>query len=137
MPLHLVAPRRHAEKQFHQCLIKHWASTVLCLVSKSHPKGAALSTIDRPTPLLFVIANVRAGAQPSGSALCIYVFGCTCVMLRAVCVCVFVCVTSSCSLQYIESPDVEKEVKRLLSTDAEAVSVRILFMASSLAAVRQ
>lgn len=28
--------------------------------------------------------------------------------------------------QYIESPDVEKEVKRLLSTDAEAVSVRIL-----------
>lgn len=29
-------------------------------------------------------------------------------------------------LQYIESPDVEKEVKRLLSTDAEAVSVRIL-----------
>ncbi|XP_015282765.1 PREDICTED: transcription initiation factor TFIID subunit 7-like [Gekko japonicus] len=26
--------------------------------------------------------------------------------------------------QYIESPDVEKEVKRLLSTDAEAVSVR-------------
>lgn len=29
--------------------------------------------------------------------------------------------------QYIESPDVEKEVKRLLSTDAEAVSVRILF----------
>ena len=49
-------------------------------------------------------------------------------MLRAVCVCVClcVCVTSSCSLQYIESPDVEKEVKRLLSTDAEAVSVRIL-----------
>lgn len=29
-------------------------------------------------------------------------------------------------MQYIESPDVEKEVKRLLSTDAEAVSVRIL-----------
>lgn len=29
-------------------------------------------------------------------------------------------------LQYIESPDVEKEVKRLLSTDSEAVSVRIL-----------
>ncbi|NWH15738.1 TAF7 factor, partial [Grus americana] len=28
--------------------------------------------------------------------------------------------------KYIESPDVEKEVKRLLSTDAEAVSVRIL-----------
>lgn len=28
--------------------------------------------------------------------------------------------------QYIESPDVEKEVKRLLSTDAEAVSVHIL-----------
>uniref|UniRef100_A0A8C7ZJV1 TAF7 RNA polymerase II, TATA box binding protein (TBP)-associated factor n=1 Tax=Oryzias sinensis TaxID=183150 RepID=A0A8C7ZJV1_9TELE len=27
-------------------------------------------------------------------------------------------------LEYIESPDVEKEVKRLLSTDAEAVSVR-------------
>uniref|UniRef100_A0A8C2TEQ7 TATA-box binding protein associated factor 7 n=1 Tax=Coturnix japonica TaxID=93934 RepID=A0A8C2TEQ7_COTJA len=27
-------------------------------------------------------------------------------------------------VQYIESPDVEKEVKRLLSTDAEAVSVR-------------
>lgn len=34
---------------------------------------------------------------------------------------------SLCLLQYIESPDVEKEVKRLLSTDAEAVSVRILF----------
>uniref|UniRef100_A0A7N8WUC1 TAF7 RNA polymerase II, TATA box binding protein (TBP)-associated factor n=1 Tax=Mastacembelus armatus TaxID=205130 RepID=A0A7N8WUC1_9TELE len=34
-------------------------------------------------------------------------------------------VTLSLSLsQYIESPDVEKEVKRLLSTDAEAVSVR-------------
>lgn len=33
----------------------------------------------------------------------------------------------SLSSQYIESPDVEKEVKRLLSTDAEAVSVRILF----------
>lgn len=30
--------------------------------------------------------------------------------------------------QYIESPDVEKEVKRLLSTDAEAVSVRILLV---------
>lgn len=29
-------------------------------------------------------------------------------------------------LQYIESPDVEKEVKRLLSTDAEAAIVRIL-----------
>ncbi|XP_067832919.1 LOW QUALITY PROTEIN: transcription initiation factor TFIID subunit 7 [Heptranchias perlo] len=28
--------------------------------------------------------------------------------------------------KYIESPDVEKEVKRLLSTDADAVSVRIL-----------
>lgn len=28
--------------------------------------------------------------------------------------------------QYIESPDVEKEVKRLLSTDAEAAIVRIL-----------
>ncbi|NXB01580.1 TAF7 factor, partial [Cnemophilus loriae] len=30
--------------------------------------------------------------------------------------------------KYIESPDVEKEVKRLLSTDAEAVSVRILLV---------
>lgn len=38
-------------------------------------------------------------------------------------------------LQYIESPDVEKEVKRLLSTDAEAVSVRIL-LAHSLGQTR-
>lgn len=29
-------------------------------------------------------------------------------------------------VQYIESPDVEKEVKRLLCSDAEAVSARIL-----------
>jgi len=61
-------------------------------------------------------------------------------MCAHVCVCVCVrvfrcfdpdrgaCVTSSRCLQYIESPDVEKEVKRLLSTDAEAVSVRILFI---------
>lgn len=34
--------------------------------------------------------------------------------------------------QYIESPDVEKEVKRLLSTDAEAVSVRILSVGKKL-----
>ncbi|XP_044283236.1 transcription initiation factor TFIID subunit 7-like isoform X4 [Varanus komodoensis] len=32
--------------------------------------------------------------------------------------------TAKKKAQYIESPDVEKEVKRLLSTDAEAVSVR-------------
>ncbi|NXB56721.1 TAF7 factor, partial [Struthidea cinerea] len=34
--------------------------------------------------------------------------------------------------KYIESPDVEKEVKRLLSTDAEAVSVRILLVGKKL-----
>ncbi|NWI73870.1 TAF7 factor, partial [Dryoscopus gambensis] len=34
--------------------------------------------------------------------------------------------------KYIESPDVEKEVKRLLSTDAEAVSVRILLVEKKL-----
>ncbi|NXJ22981.1 TAF7 factor, partial [Dicrurus megarhynchus] len=34
--------------------------------------------------------------------------------------------------KYIESPDVEKEVKRLLSTDAEAVSVRILSVGKKL-----
>ncbi|NWU76615.1 TAF7 factor, partial [Onychorhynchus coronatus] len=34
--------------------------------------------------------------------------------------------------KYIESPDVEKEVKRLLSTDAEAVSVRILSVGKTL-----
>ena len=31
-------------------------------------------------------------------------------------------------IQYIDSPDIEKEVKRLLKTDMEAVSVRILLL---------
>lgn len=46
-------------------------------------------------------------------------FLCVCVWLRSNLIRCFL-------LQYIESPDVEKEVKRLLSTDADAVSVRIL-----------
>lgn len=33
---------------------------------------------------------------------------------------------SATLIQYIDSPDVEKEVKRLLCSDAEAVSARIL-----------
>lgn len=35
--------------------------------------------------------------------------------------------SSSTLVQHVEPPDVEKEVKRLLHSDAEAISVRILY----------
>lgn len=84
------------------------------------PEGAELSRID--LALLVLIANVLPGFWPAAT-FCAH----------CACVCEFVAGKGTPSppfflLQYIESPDVEKEVKRLLSTDAEAVSVRILFM---------